>query len=105
MDTFTKKATVELHISIFISCSSISSDDGPSTSRWTKIDGQERQSRINDIVEEIADIDWKITYKQRRIDTTAATKNFKTCDELSQEISELKSQKCELNYELVPLQK
>ena len=35
----------------------------------------------------------------------AATKNFKTCDELSQEISKLKSQKCELNYELVPLQR
>ena len=39
------------------------------------------------------------------IDTAAATRNFKTCDELSQDISKLKSQKYELNYELVLLQK
>ena len=79
MDAFTrKKATVELHVSIsFPACSSISSHNGPFTSKQTKIDGQERQSKIIDIVKEIVDIDWRITYKQRRIDTAAATKTSK----------------------------
>ena len=103
MDTLTKKG--KSRAKCFISCSSTSSDDRPSTSKRTKIDGQERQLKINDILEKIADTDGRITYKQCRIDTAAATKNFKTSDELSQEISELKSQKSELNYELVTLQK
>ena len=70
MDTFTKKATVELHISISFPVAALHlMMVDSSTSKQTKIDGQERQSRINDIVEKIADIDWKITYKQHRIDT------------------------------------
>ena len=61
--------------------------------------------RISDIQEQIADIDKRIAYKQCRIETATVTRNFKTCDELSEEISELKTQRYELNYELGPLQK
>ena len=61
--------------------------------------------RISDIQEQIADIDKRISHKQRRIETAAATRNYKTCDELSEEISELKTQRHELNYDLGPLQK
>lgn len=84
--------------------SSSSNPDTCSTKR-TKIDTQEREARIGDILEQISDIDKRIAFKQRRIETATATRNFKTCDELSEEISEIKSQCREFNCELVPLQK
>ena len=84
--------------------SSSSVSDPPQTKR-TKIDTQERQARINDLLEQITDIDKRIEFKQRRIDTATATRNFKTCYELSEEVSELKSRRRELNCELGPLQK
>ena len=40
-----------------------------------------------------------------RIDSAAASKNFKACDELSQELSDLRTQKHDLNCLLAPLQK
>jgi hypothetical protein len=83
----------------------LSSSSNPDSTKRTKIDTQEREARIGDILEQISDIDKRITFKQRRIETATATRNFKTCDELSEEISELKSQRRELNCELVPLQK
>ena len=82
------------------SCSSI-----PESSKRTKIDTKEREMRISDIQEQIADIDKRIAYKQCRIETATVTRNVKTCDKLSEEISELKSQRRELNHELGPLQK
>ena len=40
----------------------------------------------------ISDIDRTIGFKQHRIKTAAATRNFKTYDEISQEISSLKAE-------------
>ena len=82
-----------------------SSSSMPDSTKRTKIDTQEREARISDILEQISDIDKRIAFKQRRIETATVTRNFKTCDELSEEISELKSQRRELNCELGPLQK
>lgn len=70
-----------------------------------KIESQERQVKIDHLLEQIADIKKRIGYKLCRIDTAAAMSNFKACDDLSQEISELKSQKHEFNCLLGPLQK
>jgi hypothetical protein len=53
----------------------------------------------------ISDIDRTIGFKQRRIETATATRNFKTCDELSQEISSLKAERREYTAELALLQK
>ena len=56
----------------------------PDSCKRTKIDTHERQARINDILEQIADIDKRISYKQRRIETATATRSFKACDELAE---------------------
>ena len=61
--------------------------------------------KIGYLLDQIADIKKRIAFKQRRTDTAAAMNNFEACDELSQEISELKSQKHEKNCLLGPLQK
>ena len=53
----------------------------------------------------ISDIDRTIGFKQRRIETATATRNFKTCDKLSQEISSLKAERREYTAELALLQK
>ena len=103
-DMFTKKGKSRAKRSCFSSGSGTSSEDTVLTKR-PKIDGQERQLKIDYLLEQIADIEKRIAFKQRRIDTAAAMSNFKACDELSQEISELKSQKHEMNCLLGPLQK
>lgn len=70
-----------------------------------KLDSNTRRERIMEIQDLISDIDRTIGFKQRRIETAAATRNFKTCDELSQEISSLKSERKEYTAELALLQK
>ena len=99
-----KKGKSRAKRSCFSSGSGTSSEDTVLTKR-PKIDGQERQLKIDYLLEQIADIEKRIAFKQRRINTAAAMSNFKACDELSQEISELKSQKHEMNCLLGPLQK
>ena len=101
---YLQKGKSQAKRSCFSSGSGTSSEDTLLTKR-PKIDGQKRQLKINYLLEQIADIEKRIALKQRRIDTAAAMSNFKACDELSQEISELKSQKHEINCLLGPLQK
>ena len=55
-----------------------SSSSEPESSKRTKIDTKEREMRICDIQEQIADIDKRIAYKQCRIETATVTRNFKT---------------------------
>ena len=55
-----------------------------------KVESGEGQRRINEIQEDIADIDSRIQYKKRRVEAATSTRSFKTCDEVSEEISHLK---------------
>ena len=71
----------------------------------SKLDSTTRQERMMEIQDLISDIDRTIGFKQRRIETATATRNFKTCDELSQEISSLKAERREYTAELALLQK
>ena len=70
-----------------------------------KIDSIERKRRINDIQDQIADLDKRIGFKNKRVEAAMAAKSFKVCDEISEEISELKSQCRELSCELAVFQK
>lgn len=70
-----------------------------------KIDGIERKRRIDDIQDQIADLDKRIGFKNKRVEAAMAAKSFKACDEISEEISVLKSQRRELSCELAVLQK
>ena len=56
-----------------------------------KIDRIERQHRINNIQDQISDIDKRIGFKHKRVEAAMAAKSFKVCDEICEEISNLKS--------------
>ena len=64
-----------------------------------------RESRINDVKEEIEDINRRISFKEKRVSAAENMKNYKTCDEITGEISELKTKRHELESELKELQK
>ena len=72
----------------------------PSDESAPKINSAERLQRINEIYEDIDSIDTHIRFKNHRIEAAAATENYKTCDELSAEITTLKEQCCQLIKEL-----
>ena len=76
-----------------------------SSVKRVKVDTVERKRRIDDAQDQIADLDKQIGFKNKRIEVAMQSKNFKTCNELSEEISELKSQRRELSCELAKLQK
>lgn len=79
--------------------------DGDPQPKRPKLGSVARQERMSDLKDLISDIDRTIGFKQRRIETASATRNFKTCDELSQEILSLKSERREYTAELAALQK
>ena len=75
-----------------------------SSAKRVRIDAVERKRQIDDTQDQIADLDKRIGFKNKRVEAAMQSKSFKTCDELSEEISELKS-RCELSCELAMLQK
>ena len=79
-------------------------EDDTQTKR-PRLDSATRHERMMELQDLISDIDRSIGFKQRRIETATATHNFKTCDELSQEISSLKAERREHTAELALLQK
>lgn len=64
-----------------------------SVPKRSKIDSIERQRRMNELHEDIADVDTQIGFKNRRIEAAMATKCYKTCDDISGEIAKLKGQR------------
>ena len=58
--------------------------EGEAKAKRPRLDSTARHERIVEIQDLISDIDRTIGFKQRRIETATATRNFKTCDELSQ---------------------
>ena len=78
-------------------------DDLPQSKRQ-KINAYERQRRIEECREEISDFKRRIQIKERRLQQATSSHNFKMCDDLATEISELKSQQRVVNIELAGLQ-
>ena len=66
-----------------------------------KINAYERQCRINELMEEL---NRRIKIKEQRLEQATASRNFKMCDEVATEISELTSRRRELNTKLARLQ-
>ena len=58
-----------------------------------KVNAYERQRRIKEVNEEISGLNRHIQIKEQRLEQANASRNFKMCDELAGEISELKSQR------------
>ncbi len=62
-----------------------------------------REKRIQDIEEEIKDSRQRISFKEKRVNAAANMKNYKVCDEITGEISEIKAKCRELEEELKQL--
>ena len=76
----------------------------PPTPKRPKISGEIRQNRIIELEDRIKDLD-TLMYKEKRREKASNVHNYKECDELTQQISEVKSERRLLERELEQLQK
>ena len=76
-----------------------------STPKRPKLDQEFRTKRMQQIKEEVKTINTQVSFKERRVEAGAQLKNFKVCDQLTDEISELQKQRRALEMELQCLEK
>ena len=80
-------------------------EDEPPPPKRKKINAYECQRRIKELDDdELSGLNRHIRIKEQRLEQATASRNFKVCDELASEISELKSQWWELSTELAGFQ-
>ena len=82
-----------------------SDSSSSSTPKRKNLNKEFREDRIHNIKEEIHDLNSRICFKEKRVLAAANMKNYKICDEVSGEISELKTKRRELETELKELQR
>ena len=82
-----------------------SDSSSSSTPKRKNLSKDFREDCIYNIKEEIHDLNSRICFKEKRVLAAANMKNYKTCDEVSGEISELKTKRRELETELKELQR
>ena len=82
-----------------------STDSSSDSSKRTNLNKDIRECRIRNVNEEITDLTKRISFKEKRVTVASNMKQYRTCDELTGEISELKSKRRELEAELKELQK
>ena len=70
-----------------------------------KVATEERQKRLEAVQEDLKDVADRLSFKEKRRQAAETVRNYKLCDELTEEISNLKSQKRELEAELDILKK
>ena len=80
-------------------------EGGEPAVKRVKVNAEERQRRIAELMDEISELSRKITFKERRIEEATLSRNYRVCDDLAAEVSELKAQRKELNSELAKFQK
>ena len=76
-----------------------------STPKRTKTDRMFRVQRIAQIKEEVKTLNSQIEFKQRRVEMGVQAKNFKLCDQVTDEVSELQKARRVLEIELQCLEK
>lgn len=75
------------------------------TSKRPKLDQEFRASRMQQIKEEAKTINTQVSFKERRVDVAVQGKNFKLCDQLTEEIADLQRQRQTLEMKLRCLEK
>lgn len=75
------------------------------TPKRQKFDCDYPQRRMKELEEDLVGINKRISIKESRCEAEAAVKNFKLCDQLSDEVAELKKQRREKEAEVRELQK
>lgn len=81
------------------------SKDGSPTPKRPKLDKELRDNRIAELNEIIPDLAKRIAIKESRCQQAEPVRNYKLCDELSEEIMHLKSEKREKEKELLLFKK
>ena len=71
----------------------------------TKHNEEFRRSRMDEISERITDISDQIKFKEKRREQSSNSHNYKSCDMLTEQMSQLKTERRELECELSLLQK
>ena len=74
-------------------------DEAPRPSR-AKISAEVRQKRITALEEDLANLDQQIGFKEKRRQQSENTRNYKLCEEITQEIGICKQQRRQLSDEL-----
>ena len=77
----------------------------PDRPKRSKIVEEVRKDRITQLEEELKGYDDRISYKEKRVYAATNIKNFKLCDELTEEIMAIKSKRFSVFNELKELQK
>ena len=81
-----------------------SSSEGGAPKR-PKIYEEMRTSRINELEDQIKDLTDTLSYKEKRREKASNVHNYKECDELTQQISQVKSERRLLEKELEQLKR
>ena len=81
-----------------------SSGISPNPPKRQNLNKDIREHRIKDIKEEIDDLSNRISFKEKIVTAAVNVKNYKSCDEITGEISELKTKRRELEAELKEFQ-
>lgn len=61
--------------------------------KHSKVNQTERQTQIKDVAGEIEDLDQRIAFKETLIQQATLVRNFRECDMISEELSDLKTRK------------
>ena len=79
--------------------------DGNTTPKRRKIGGEYRLNRITEVTERIKDVTDQLGYKEKRREAASNIRDYKECDRLTEQMSVLKSEKRQLEFELSSLTK
>lgn len=75
-------------------------DAEPAVSKRPKLDQRVREERIKELEEDIADVNSHIVFKEKRRTQAEGARNYKVCDELTEEILECKGRRRDLEKQL-----
>lgn len=81
------------------------SGEASATPKRPKLSEDLRCSRMDEISDRIKDITDQILYKEKRREQASNSHNYKSCDMLTEEMSQLKSERRQLECELTLLKK
>ena len=77
-----------------------SNSSSKEAAKCPKINKELREKRISDLEEQIKDFQQRISFKEKRVTVAANVHNYKLCDEISGEITDIKGKCRELQQEL-----
>lgn len=78
---------------------------GPAPAKRRKLNKEYREHRMKELEDELKNVSERIAYKEKRREACEGVRNYKTCDEITEEIGELKKQQQVLQAEFRELSK